>query len=63
MIVYIISKVDVQYLFVVAKLQRSRPHRPKLWNVRFFCLQKGLPAESFGKILYGSLEEPHSKKE
>jgi CspA family cold shock protein len=40
MIVYIISKVDVQYLFVVAKLQRSRPHRPKLWNVRFFLFAK-----------------------
>jgi CspA family cold shock protein len=48
---YIHSKIDVQYLLVVAKLQRSRPHRPKLWNVRFFWFQKGLPAESFGEII------------
>jgi cold shock protein len=27
----------------------------------FFCMQKGLPAEAFGKILYGSLEEPRQK--
>lgn len=25
-------------------------------------MQKGLPAESFGKILYGSLEEPRKKE-
>jgi CspA family cold shock protein len=32
--------VDVQYMFFVTKIQKSRPHNSQKWKVRFFCLQK-----------------------
>jgi CspA family cold shock protein len=46
----VFRQLDVQYVFVTGKVQKSRPHKPAITASAVFLCAKRVPAEGFGII-------------